>query len=457
MLGRLFMLSQDTIVALSTPPGESALAVIRISGCDCLRLMAEAFGHPTPPSPRRALLSCYQDRSGRQWDEGLLCYFPAPSSYTGEDVLEYSCHGNVLIYNEIMSDLIRRGCRLAGPGEFTRRAFMSGKMDLTQAEAVADLIAARSEQALTCAQRQLGGDLGRRITAMQAALLESLAALEAYIDFPEDDLPEEDAGGPLQALTQLQAEVAALLRAGRNQAHLNAGLNVVIAGPPNAGKSTLLNALLGHARALVSDQPGTTRDYLTETLRVGPYAINLTDTAGLRLTDQTLEQKGMDRTRDWLARADIVIVVIDTTAPLTSAAELNLAHFSPSALLVLENKTDLPDSTSASAFFPEATHLRMALARDPIEPVLDRLLRMIQALSGGIGEETPAVNQRQAQALEQMLAALDAAQELLRQHAPTELACAHLREAVDALGGVVGRIDNEAMLDKLFARFCIGK
>jgi tRNA modification GTPase len=284
----------ETIVALATPVGNAALAVVRASGPLAAVLAAEGPLGARRLSPRRVEHRDYHALDGRLVDDVVAVHFPAPRSYTGEDVLEISTHGNPFLVQRVIDDLCARGCRPARPGEFTQRAFLSGRMDLSQAEAVMDVIRARSDRSLELAQRQLRGEMGRRLAPLEAGLLQALAEVEAYIDFPEEDLPAEDRRRVVGRLEAVQAGVRELLATRRVGEWVREGIRTVIVGRPNAGKSSLLNRLVGYERALVSPEPGTTRDFLEEWVRVGPHVLRLVDTAGLNpLAKNELEERGI--------------------------------------------------------------------------------------------------------------------------------------------------------------------
>ncbi|MEI6861368.1 MAG: tRNA uridine-5-carboxymethylaminomethyl(34) synthesis GTPase MnmE, partial [Verrucomicrobiota bacterium] len=301
----------DTIAALATPAGTAAIAVVRVSGPACAALIPGIFGAAL--LPRTATHGDYRDRDGAVVDDVLATFCQAPNSYTGEDSLEVSCHGNPFIVQKILEDLHARGARPAGPGEFTQRAFLNGRLALDQAEAVMDLIHARSERALAAAQGQLRGALGRRMAALTDTLLGALARIEAYIDFPEEDLPPEDRSRLRGMIEQLSDDTARLLATQRYGALLRDGIQTVIVGEPNAGKSSLLNRLTGHERALVSPEPGTTRDFIEERVPAGPHWLRLTDTAGLNPSPTPLERLGIAKTYERAAAADLLLLVLDAT------------------------------------------------------------------------------------------------------------------------------------------------
>ena len=291
----------DTIAALATPVGTSALAVVRVSGPQAVALTQAIFSE-TPP-PRFARHSDYHDSRGRLVDDVLYTYFAAPNSFTGEDSLEISCHGNPFIAQKILEDLLLRGCRPAEAGEFSKRAFLNGRMDLSQAEAIMDLIHARSERALAAANQQLRGSLGRKMDELIFLLINLLANIEAYIDFPEEDLPAEDRRAVIKKLQDLSAGTGQLLATNRYGELLRTGIKTVILGEPNAGKSSLLNCLVGRERALVSPEPGTTRDYIEESIIVDSHWLRLIDTAGLNEAPSALEKRGIEKTLEQAGEA----------------------------------------------------------------------------------------------------------------------------------------------------------
>jgi tRNA modification GTPase len=451
----------ETIAAPATPAGESALALVRASGPLVPALAAAVLGcaADSPPPPRQATFGEYRALGGEILDQIVLTRFAAPASSTGEDVLEITCHGNPLLVQRVLTDLLARGCRLADPGEFTRTAFANGKLDLAQAEAVADLIRARSDGALRAARRQLDGELSRRVQQFSEELLQIQAEVEAYLDFPEEDLPGEAPAGPRARLVALADDVAALLATARHGAFLREGASVVIAGPPNAGKSSLLNALLGRPRAIVSPEPGTTRDFIEERLLLGPYAIQITDTAGIRSdAPNEIEREGIARTLEKMATADILLLILDSTIEPPTLPKEALLQLTQGTTLVLENKTDLSDSKNRLTFLPESKHIRLSLKTGAgLEQVHLGLLEALERNFAVSREDLVVTSVRQVEALQRTRAALLGAVEKLDTDAPAELLASDLRQALDALGEILGRVDNETMLDRLFATFCIGK
>lgn len=434
-----------TIAALGTPVGTAALAVIRASGPDAGTIAEAIAGRRL--EPRHASVALYKDVAGGVVDEVVLTLFAKPASYTGEDLLEISSHGNPYIAQLILEDLFARGCRPAEPGEFTRRAFLNGRMDLSQAEAVMDLIAARSERALAAANRQLRGSLSIQMKGLCAALVRALAQVEAYIDFPEEDLPAENQAALLSLVADLLASTERLLATQHYGEVLRGGIRVAIVGAPNAGKSSLLNRLLGRDRAIVSPEPGTTRDFIEEPLMIGPYLFRMIDTAGLNRSPGAIESLGIEKTRAWLEEADILLLLLDATRPSSPPAEL--AGRRP---LVVINKIDLVDEVPSPAL-PIS-----ALTGEGIEPLRQALVARADALQPETGEDSVAINARHAQALKEARACLAAAAEKLSAGGEDSvLLASDLRGALEAFGRIAGRVDHESVLDELFASFCIGK
>jgi tRNA modification GTPase len=445
----------DTIAALATPVGTSALAVVRASGPQVEALMTQIFGEAPPP--RVAKRADYKDATGRLVDDVVFTFFVAPNCFTGEDTVEISCHGNPFIAQKILEDLFHRGCRPAEAGEFSKRAFLNGRMDLSQAEAVMDLIHARSERALAAANQQLRGSLGRQMESLISQLINILAQIEAYIDFPEEDLPTEDRQSVLRGLDQLKAETNRLLATSHYGAMLREGIKTVILGEPNAGKSSLLNRLVGRERALVSAEPGTTRDYLEERILVGPHALRLIDTAGLNSTPSSLEKQGIDKTMEQAAGADLFLWVIDATRPLPSLPTAVASRLSPANTIAVFNKCDLPAISRAPLpqKFPAVNV--SALTGLGFEPFHVEIAKLADAFQLPVGDEIIAINARHAHALEQAGQCLDSAVQKLNADIPTELVASDLRGALEAFGQISGKIDHEKVLDRLFAEFCIGK
>ncbi|MDR1789276.1 MAG: tRNA uridine-5-carboxymethylaminomethyl(34) synthesis GTPase MnmE [Opitutaceae bacterium] len=448
----------DTIAAPATPRGASALAVIRVSGPAGRRLFEAVFGRP-PPAPRVICRADYKDVSGRVLDDTLATFFQSPKSYTGEDGFEISAHGNPLIVQLILNDLVKRGCRVAEPGEFTRRAFLAGRLDLSQAEAVADLIHARSERALQSAGRQLRGGLGRQLDGLSDQLLHAVAQVEAHIDFPEEDLPDED-------LRQLAGTVGEVLRGTRRllatQTYgdlLRDGIRVILLGAPNVGKSSLLNRLAGRDRALVSPEPGTTRDFIEEPVLLGGHLLRLMDTAGFNPAPGAIERLGMEKAAGEAAAAHLFLWVVDArqaAAPPALPPEIS-GRLTPDNALVLFNKADLSPVRQAAAL-PCPAFWVSALTGEGLGKAQAALAGLAERLEPEtLDGEAIAINARHADALRRANEALSLAAQKLEAGDTSVLLASDLREALDAIGEIMGKLDNERVLDRIFSTFCIGK
>lgn len=446
----------ETIAALATPVGTAAIALLRISGPDTLSIVEQLLGRA--PLPRVATHMDYRDRAGILLDDVLLTYFAGPRSYTGEDAAEVTCHGSPYIAQKILEDLFARGCRAAEAGEFTQRAFLHGRMDLSQAEAVMDLIHARSERALVAANEQLRGALGRRMEGLVEALLGLLARVEAYIDFPEEDLPHEDVSLLDTVIQRLVKDTDRLIATSHYGEVLRDGIKTVIVGEPNVGKSSLLNRLVGKDRALVSPEPGTTRDFIEERIIVGPHCLRLIDTAGLNPSPAPLERLGMERTRERLQEADLVIAVADASRePVDFPLEVNAVPARAVRINVL-NKCDLGKSNvPASGRDRNAVVQVSALTGQGIEELIAAISAAADSFRVDVGEDLIAVSARHAHALGEAMGALSRAGEMLLCRGPVELLASELRVVLASYGEITGKVDNERMLDQLFATFCIGK
>ncbi len=446
----------DTIAALATPAGTAAIAVLRVSGAEAGRIAGEILGRA--PLPRVAIHADYHDQAGGLIDDVLGTFFQGPHSYTGEDSFEVSCHGNPFIAQKILEDLLARGCRLAEPGEFTQRAFLNGRMDLSQAEAVMDLIRARSERSLAVAQQQLRGSLGRRLAGLVDGLLGVLARVEAYIDFPEEDLPPEDQELVASELDRIIEETDRLLATGHYGELLRDEIKTVIIGAPNAGKSSLLNRLVGSERALVSTEPGTTRDFIEERIIAGPHGLRLIDTAGLNPAPAGLEKLGIAKTLERAAEADLFLLVLDATQSAPDLPDLLAARLRDSNTVVVLNKMDLVQTLPAARAPASLPFVAIsALTGAGMDELLNSIIHLADLFQRDIGDDIVAINARHADALGRAQACLRGARAKLGDKMAIELLASDLRGALDAFGEISGRIDSERMLDRLFATFCIGK
>ncbi len=448
----------DTIVAVATPKGESAIAMLRASGPDCANLAQSIFNRKRPAPPRYSYHGTYVSIDGEALDDVVYCFYQEPKSFTGEDTLEIMCHGNPLIASKVLEDLLARGCLQAEPGEFSRRAFLNGRMDLTQAEAVMELIQARSDKAIKAANNQLRGAFGRQLGMLKDKLLNSVAAIEAYIDFPEEDLPAEQKQAHVDGIQKLVTYCSRLIDSSRYAAFLRDGVKTLILGEPNAGKSSLLNQLLGFERAIVSEEPGTTRDFLRERVIIGEHSIQLLDTAGLREAQSGIEREGIRRTIELAEEADIFLLVEDSTLPSPELPDAIADRLSADNCIVIRNKIDLGNAVAANDSFGSFRQVDFsALKGEGLDALRDALVSLIDSHFSTDEDDLILVNARHNTALNELKDCLGSALAKFEADDAAELVASDMRGALDAIGTILGRIDNEAMLDVLFSSFCIGK
>lgn len=452
---------EDTIAAVATAPGTGAVAVLRVSGRDARAITTRVLRGPrgdqaTPPfdSHRATLAVLCEPDGGAAIDQVLVLPMLAPRSFTGEDVVEIHCHGSALITDHALRALLAAGARAARPGEFTERAFLNGKLDLCQAEAVADLIEASSEAGRAAAWQHLAGSLSRQVVALRDAILDARALVEAHLDFPEDDLPasvEQEITSGLDAVIARIAALGATFERGRLARE---GIRVALVGKPNVGKSSLLNAILGRERALVSAEAGTTRDYLEEPAALGALRLLLCDTAGLRDDASTIERAGIERTRDVMATADVVVVVLDASRPLDAMDRAALAASEDRRRIVVRNKSDLASAWADDPSMPKVS-ARTGVGLEALGEAIARVLPSSHPEPAG--EPVVVTRARHHEALRAASAALDGARRALSSGLGLEIASCELQVALLELDRLVGASDVEDLLDRIFSRFCIGK
>ncbi len=435
-------LERDTIAAIATAPGRAAIGVVRVSGPRARAIATQLTG--AVPQPRYATRCTFRDARGDALDDGLSIFFPAPYSYTGEDVLELQGHGGPLVVQTVLKACLDAGARLAEPGEFTRRAYLEGKLDLAQAEAVADLIDAASREAARSALRSLSGEFSQAIHSLVERLTELRALTEAMLDFPEeevDELHRSDAGSRLEAI---RADLESLLASSRRGRLLGAGLHVVIAGAPNVGKSSLLNRLAGEERAIVTPLAGTTRDALREPIEIGGVPLVLVDTAGLRVSGDEIERIGMERARKELERADVILVVREAGRP----GEFDEALPQSAARIDVYNKCDLLPGFKA----PEGALAVSAKTGAGLDPLRAEILKA--AGWSSTGESPFLARERHLRALESAASHLALAS---AQSGRWDFFAEELRLAQSDLGQITGAVSSDELLGEIFSRFCIGK
>ncbi|HEX7111168.1 MAG TPA: tRNA uridine-5-carboxymethylaminomethyl(34) synthesis GTPase MnmE [Mizugakiibacter sp.] len=447
------MSTRDTIAAVATPPGAGGVGVLRVSGPAVPALARDLLGRT--PRPRHAHLAAFRDGDGSVLDRGLLLYFPAPHSYTGEAVLELHAHGSPVVLDLLLRRVCALGARPARAGEFSERAFLNGKLDLAQAEAVADLIAAGSEAAARAALRSLEGAFSTRVHALLDALTRLRVHVEAAIDFPEEEIDFLADPAITAQLDALRADLAALLAEARRGVRLADGLHVAIVGRPNAGKSSLLNALAASERAIVTDIPGTTRDVLRERVQLDGIELTLADTAGLRDSGDAVEREGMRRARAELERADLALLVSD--AAHAEADLALLAALPPEvARVVIVNKIDLDGAAPRRETRGHAVWLWLSARTGAGLALLREELKRHAGLGEGAAGAFSA-RTRHVLALERVVAHLEAAALTLAETRAGELAAEELRQAQRALGEITGEFSSDDLLGAIFASFCIGK
>lgn len=462
----------DTIAAIATPLGEGGISVIRLSGAECFKVLDGIF---MPKSgklesfPSHTIhLGTFKEKSGREVDQVLVSIFRNPHSYTGQDVLEISSHGGLVVTKQILDLLITAGARHAEPGEFTKRAFLNGKIDLTQAEAVLDLIRAKSEKSVETAVRQLTGELSRKFKTLKEELMKMYAHMEAFLDFPEEHLEVYEDKVFSAKFDAVEKEVKALIAGFKRGSLLREGALVVLAGKPNVGKSSLFNTLLARDRALVSEFPGTTRDALEEAIEIGGFYIRLVDTAGL--SQQGLEHPvdllGMEKTRESLKHADCFLYVIDGSAPLDAA---DVAAYDSirktfeeqekiKPVLALINKSDLSqrvDLHSVREIMQESKLIEISAKTKQGFEVLEKELAGIFSPVQKDSEQITRL--RHKNTLEESLNSLQSARGAFLRQESLEFVVADLKRAIDLMRELVGEIYSEDLLDVIFSEFCIGK
>ena len=453
----------DTIAAIATPLGEGGLAVIRLSGPQALAVADRSF-EPVGKSsvtPSKAPTHTIQYgrivRQNKVVDEVLLAVMRAPRTFTKEDIVEITCHGGLLPAKLVLDTVLENGARLAEPGEFTKRAFLNGRLDLAQAEAVIDLIHSRTELALAAANEQLAGKLSQRINQLRDDMMKTLAHIEAHIDFPDEDISPDTKDQLLGRLERGVAFMDELLRTADEGQILRRGIRAAIIGRPNAGKSSLLNQLLGHDRAIVSSIPGTTRDTIEETANVRGLPVVFVDTAGLREAGDEIEVEGIRRSRASLTKAELILHVFDAAEPLTPADENYLREFAGKKCILIRNKVDLPIRLELPANKKPPAVDVSCITGQGLDALKDAIKEVIW--SGEIKSEMLQVmiNSRHQDALKRARTATLQAAEGLHADRTLELVAMDLHIAVNAVGEVVGKTTTEDLLDSIFSQFCIGK
>lgn len=460
--------NSDTICALSTPPGTGAIAVIRISGNDAFSLAATLF-RPirknldlTTAASHTIHLGLIED-DGHPVDEVLLSLFRKPHSYSGEDLVEISCHGSPFIQQRMLDTLIRHGARLARPGEFTLRAFLNRKLDLSMAEAVADLVASHSATSHELALKQMRGGFSSRIAELREKLVTFTSLIELELDFSEEQMEFADRKELNELLDSLESELARLVESFRLGNVIRHGIPVAIVGKPNVGKSTLLNAILNEEKAIVSEIPGTTRDAIEDTIVIGGYSFRFIDTAGLRASEDHIESIGIERTWQKINDASIILYVFDVTTQSFSEVSEAMAEFAETVqeehkrLILIGNKTDLLNELPKGfrEFLDYETIFVSGKRRENIHLIADHLYNLVEQIN--IPDNTIVANLRHFEALKEALDSIRNVSDGLRDHLSPDLLTPDIRRALYHMGVITGEITTDEILDGIFGRFCIGK
>ncbi len=443
----------ETIAAIATPPGEGGVAIVRISGNDAIAVAEKIFSGPVRSyKTHTAHFGKVIDAEGNVVDEALVLAMLAPKSYTGEDTIEIHCHGGSLITRKVLETILEAGARAAQPGEFTFKAFINGKLDLAQAEAVQQLIGAKNELALQMAETQLQGKLSLCICSFQKQLVDIAAILEAWVDFPEEDLEFASMEEVIEQLNQVLESMQRLAETFHDGKIASHGISLCLAGPPNVGKSSLMNALLGKERAIVTNIPGTTRDLIEEEMRLGLLHFRLIDTAGIRETDEIVEREGIRRSKQAMQKADLILLVLDASRGICNESEELIAIAPKEKTLLIWNKVDLAeppfreDSVRVSA--KEGTGL------NELRQQIDKLL---WRKGPPCKEEVFITSARHHQALMAAIGALNALIEGLKTKISPEFLASDMRKTLSELGTIIGANITEDVLSAIFSKFCIGK
>ncbi len=461
------MLEVDTIAAIATSVGEASIGIVRVSGPASVKIARAVFrnfrnGAPVDFVARKMTYGKLIDpETGEVIDEVLSVYMPAPASYTCEDVFEFQTHGGSTVLRRVLQVLLKNGARLATPGEFTQRAFLNGRIDLSQAEAVMNIIRAKTDSALKNATGQLAGKLTDRIAEIRQGLLDFLAGVEASMDYPEEDIDVLDA---MNCETMLSSKVVAidrLLSTAQIGKIFREGLRTVIVGRPNVGKSSLLNALLGENRALVTEIPGTTRDSIEEYLNLRGIPLQIVDTAGLRVSNDLIEQMGMQRTRDFLTSAGLVIFLLDASQPLTSE-DIEIFRSLPSVpVIIVVNKMDLPqlmDSKEWGILSGAYTIVPLSVKERTGFDALEEAIRtLVFEGTAQFAESVCVDNERHVESLNRAKDQLQSAIIALREGLPVDCLCIDVRAALEFLGQITGETVSDEVVREIFAKFCLGK
>jgi tRNA modification GTPase len=459
-----FKAESDTITAISTPPGEGGIGIVRLSGNNSFKIADKLFVGKTLPSQMKSHTVCFgklmDTTSNGLLDEVLVTVLRSPNSYTCEDMVEISCHGGGLVLSKILEQTLTCGARLANPGEFTLRAFLNGRIDLAQAEAVVDIIRAKTDSSLKVALQNLEGKLSKKLNHCRERLIDILAEIELGVDFIEEDVEELDRKKITKKITELEIDIKNLLDSYVEGRILREGLNVVIVGSPNVGKSSLLNALLGKDRAIVTPIPGTTRDTIEEFINIRGILVRLVDTAGFHISKNKIELEGIRRAKVEIDKADLVVWVVDLSKKLSDNERKLEELISKYKYLVALNKIDIASSRTVKKMLAEFKK-RDVMRISALQSIGIKKLRdfIISSFIGKTKSENNLIisNLRHKQLLEKSLENLRRAKESLTRDMSPEFVALDLRMALDSIGEIVGKVVTDDILNRIFSKFCVGK
>lgn len=461
---REYMLD-DVIAAISTPIGTGGIGIVRMSGTGCIALADEIFHGKKRLTEKASHTLSYgkitDGKNGEVIDEVLVSVMKAPHTYTKEDIVEINCHGGTLVTRRVLEALLKTGARLAEPGEFTKRSFLNGRIDLTQAEAVIDLIDSKTELSRQAAVHQLEGRLKTAVREMREEILDMIASIEAVIDYPDYDIEEETYGNMEQGAKQLLARMEQLLEGADRGKIIREGLQTVIVGKPNVGKSSLLNWLLEEERAIVTDIPGTTRDTVEEYLNIDGIPIKIVDTAGIRETGDIVERMGVEKSKTYAENADLVLMMLDGSRPLEAEDREILSFIKEKKTIVLLNKTDLEQKLSLEeleSYVPKGQILSISVKENKgFEMLIDALKNMFLDGHTATAEDALLGNTRHKDALYRAKEAMEHCMETITLRMPEDFISMDLQDANRALGEITGDTSDEEIIDRIFTKFCLGK
>ena len=455
----------DTIAAISTPIGHGGIGIVRMSGLGSLSIADKVFKPSKKTNVAKAKAfsimhgHVFDPESGKEIDEALVSVMPAPNSYTRENVVEINCHGGIAAVRKILGIVLEHGARLAEPGEFTKRAFLNGRINLTQAEAVMDLISAKTDESMKIAVDQLRGCLSEKLSALRDSLLEICAYAEAYIDFPEEEIETRTSKEMVARLVRIKEETVHLAKTFDEARFFREGLSVAIVGRPNVGKSSLLNTLLQRERAIVTAIPGTTRDTIEEYLNISGLPVRIVDTAGIRSSNEAVEREGIRRSIEALEEADFVIGMLDGSEAMKDGDRDILEKIKEKNAVIAINKSDLPGAIDLEGgVFHDKKHIFISAKNG--EGVEELKSVIFQSNLGNWKEDREGIivtNMRHKLALDRVSAALLRAVDVLRTNKPLEIFAIEVRDALDGVGEITGEVTTEELLNKIFSDFCIGK